>query len=145
MSDSQQDPSWWQASDGKWYPPQEQAAPPPPGGVPVPPAPQPFAAPQPYGSTPASLPSVNGQAVASMVLGIVALVFSWCWPVGGTCALVGLPLGAVALNRIKNGEADPKPRSMAIAGVVMTIIALALILIIVVLAANADTTYDFGN
>jgi hypothetical protein len=22
MSDTQQDPSWWQASDGKWYPPQ---------------------------------------------------------------------------------------------------------------------------
>jgi len=96
---------------------------------------------------PSGLPSVNGQAVASMVLGIVSLVFCWCWPVGGTCALVGLPLGAVALNRIKNGEADPRPRSMAIAGLVMTIIAIALILIIVVLAANADTTYDydFGN
>lgn len=33
MSDTQQRPDWWQASDGKWYPPQRQgpgSAPPPP-------------------------------------------------------------------------------------------------------------------
>lgn len=37
MSDTQQGPDWWQASDGKWYPPQPPtAAPPPPGYAPYP-------------------------------------------------------------------------------------------------------------
>jgi hypothetical protein len=35
MSDVQQGPGWWMASDGKWYPPQgEQLPPPPPPGFP---------------------------------------------------------------------------------------------------------------
>ena len=35
MSDTQQGPGWWMASDGKWYPPQgEQLPPPPPPGFP---------------------------------------------------------------------------------------------------------------
>ena len=33
MSDIQQAPDWWQASDGKWYPPQSQTLPPPPPGA----------------------------------------------------------------------------------------------------------------
>ena len=151
MSDTQQDPSWWKASDGKWYPPQSATPPPPPSATPppIPPPPQPFAAPQAFGAQPAytpaggaGLPSVNGMAVASMVLGIVSLVFCWCWPVGGTCAIVGLPLGAVAFSRIKNGQADPRPRGMAIAGIVMCIISIALIVIILVAVAGSDTTFD---
>jgi hypothetical protein len=141
MSDTPQDSTWWQASDGKWYPP-ESATPPPPA---PPPAPQPFAAPQqPFGAQPfpgvpgAGLPSVNGQAVASMVLGIVALVFCWCWPVGGVCAIVGLPLGLVARSRISKGEADPKPSGMATAGVVMCGIAIVLIIVLLIIFANAD-------
>jgi len=30
VSDVQQGPSWWQASDGRWYPPEQQPAPPAP-------------------------------------------------------------------------------------------------------------------
>ena len=30
MSDAQQGPDWWLASDGKWYPPQSRSLPPPP-------------------------------------------------------------------------------------------------------------------
>ena len=30
MSDTQQGPGWWMASDGKWYPPQGEQLPPPP-------------------------------------------------------------------------------------------------------------------
>lgn len=38
MSDTQQGPDWWQASDGKWYPPEQQpatTAPPAPTGPPA--------------------------------------------------------------------------------------------------------------
>jgi hypothetical protein len=151
MSDTPQDPTWWQASDGKWYPPQP-ATPPPPPPEPAPPS---FAPPQqPFGAQPfpgvpgAGLPSVNGQAVASMVLGIVALIFCWCWPVGGVCAIVGLPLGLVARSRITKGEADPQPKGMATAGVIMCGIAIVLVIVIVIIALNADTTSfesDFNN
>lgn len=151
MSDTPQDPTWWQASDGKWYPPQP-ATPPPPSPEAAPPsfAPpqQPFGA-QPYPGLPgAGLPSVNGQAVASMVLGIVALIFCWCWPVGGVCAIVGLPLGLVARSRITKGEADPRSMGMATAGVIMCGIAIVLVIVIAIILINADTTSfesDFDN
>lgn len=144
MSDYQQDPTWWQASDGKWYPPQqapataEQASWGSSGqqqwgsgqAAPQPYASQPYAQYQPAQGS--GLPSVNGLAVASMVLGIVSLVFCWCWPVGGTCAIVGLPLGAIAMSKISKGEADPAPKGMAVAGLVMNIISVALIIIVVI-------------
>jgi hypothetical protein len=150
MSDTPQDPTWWQASDGKWYPPQP-ATPPPPSPEAAPPS---FAPPQPFGAPPfpgvpgGGLPSVNGQAVASMVLGIVALIFCWCWPVGGVCAIVGLPLGLVARSRITKGEADPQPKAMATAGVIMCGIAIVLVIVIAIILISADTTSfesDFNN
>jgi len=147
MSDFQQASDWWQASDGKWYPPESR-----PGAVaqppPVPAAPQAYGAPQPgagqwaqapyqqYGGQGTGQPSVQGLAVASMVLGIVAVVFCWCWYVGGVCAIVGLPMGAIALSKISKGEADPGPKGMAIAGVATSIVALALIILVVVAFAS---------
>ncbi len=158
MSDYQNDPTWWQASDGKWYPPQE------PTGVPAPPAPwdqsqqgvaqqqypqaQYAQYQQPGHQTASGLPSVNGLAVASMVLGIVSLVFCWCWYIGGVCALVGLPLGAVALSKISKGQADPGPKGMAVAGLVMNIISLALIVVFVIViysAADSPSWVEWTN
>lgn len=130
MSDYSQGPGWWQASDGKWYAPQTPAPGPafpqtPPPGVPA------YGVPQGVG-TASGLPSTKGFGVTSMVLGIVSLVFCWCWPVGGTCAIVGLPFGAVALSKIAKGEGDPAGKGMATAGLVMCIISIALILIFVI-------------
>ena len=139
MSDFSQGPGWWLASDGKWYPPQGEATAPaadptPSWGAPQTQAPAYGAQPNyaAYGQQGSGLPSVNGMAVASMVLGIVALVFCWCFYVGGPCALVGLPLGAIALSKINKGEADPKPKGMAIAGLICSIIALAIVIVFVV-------------
>ena len=51
MSDTPQDPTWWQASDGKWYPPQ--------------PAPPAFAPPQqPFGAQP--FPGVPGAGLTPL-------------------------------------------------------------------------------
>lgn len=50
MSDVQQGPDWWLASDGKWYPPQSRPVPPPPPIAPPPqaaPATHPYAVPPP--------------------------------------------------------------------------------------------------
>lgn len=61
----------------------------------------------------------SGLAIASMVLGIVALVMACCfWFISGPCAVVGVILGAVSLAGQKPGK------GMAIAGVVCSIVSL---------------------
>lgn len=75
---------------------------------------------QPVYVQPAAPQGSKGLAIASMVLGIVALVFSCCLPViTYICALVGVVLGGVSLGKKKGGK------GMAIAGLVCSIIALA--------------------
>jgi len=46
MSDVQQGPDWWLASDGRWYPPQQAAPAPPPSGPPPMAPPSQYAPPQ---------------------------------------------------------------------------------------------------
>lgn len=138
MSDTSEGPGSWQASDGKWYPPEPTSQPQPPSPASGAPA---------YGGPPSGsgLPSVNGLAVASMVLGIVGIVFSWCW-VGLVCSLVGLPMGGVALSKIRNGAADPRSKGMATAGLVLTIITLALWATLAIFLANTANEFnDFLN
>ncbi|HWJ98465.1 MAG TPA: DUF4190 domain-containing protein [Acidimicrobiales bacterium] len=159
MSDAPQGPGWWQASDGKWYPPTAQpgtprppAAPGPspygpgpapygPGAAPYGPGPAPYGpGPAPYGygyapnpnGTPSGLPSVNGFATASLVLGIFSLVI--CCAPFMLCSLAGLPLGIYALTRINKRTADPGPRGLAITGVVVNGIGFAILAIVAVAA-----------
>ena len=65
----------------------------------------------------------NGMAIASMVLGIVSLVFPF---LGIATAVVGLILGALAMKTLK---ASGAPTGMAVAGIVCSIIALAISII----------------
>lgn len=134
MSDTQQGPEWWLASDGKWYPPQQATAaapiqpaapypqapfaqgpfaqgPFPPAGPPqgyppmAPPGYQPF-----YGYGYVAGPTrTSGLAIASMVLGIL-----WIYWIGSVLAVI---FGHIALSQTK----DPMVggRGMAIAGVVL--------------------------
>ncbi|CAN5576473.1 hypothetical protein BH10ACT1_BH10ACT1_37960 [soil metagenome] len=74
-----------------------------------------------YGS---GLPSVSGMATASLVLGILSLVLFWCFFLGGPLAIIGLPLGLVALNKINKGEADPGAKGTALGGAICSGIAL---------------------
>ena len=155
MSDVSQGPGWWQASDGRWYPPTARpgtSAGPGPG-----PGPSPYGgagygpppgygypyAPNPYG-TPTGLPSVSGMAIASMVLGIIAAVP--CCSINHVGALVGLPLGIIALMRINKGAADPRGKGQAIAGIVLCSVGIAigiLAIVLLVISANNDP-YSLG-
>jgi hypothetical protein len=65
----------------------------------------------------------NGLAVASMVLGIVAVLFFWMPFLGWVPVVLGLVLGCVALSR-------PYGCGMAIAGIVCSGVALAVKLIL---------------
>jgi len=142
MSSVPQGPGWWQASDGRWYPPQPPTFPPvaPQYQPPVPGGYQVYQGG--YGG-PSGLPSVQGYAVASLVLGIVGLVGCLCWIVGVVFAIAGLPFGIIALRRINRGEADPAPKGLAIAGIACSTIALVLgvVMLVLFVASSSSTTY----
>lgn len=153
MSDTSQGPGWWQASDDKWYPPDQVPGPAPAappwgsgsgyGPTHTSPPVQGYGQPQGYGQAPGygypmgayppAAPSAQGMAVASMVLGILALVLFWCWFLGIGLALVGLPLGLVARTKIAKGEVIPQGMGQATAGIACSAIALVLALGILVL------------
>lgn len=87
----------------------------------------------------APMPPVNtpvpgkGLGVASMVLGILALVLDFCLlyftlPL----SIAGIALGGVAMSKAK---AVGRSNGMAVAGVVCSVIALVLVILLVVLAA----------
>ncbi|MBP3325756.1 MAG: DUF4190 domain-containing protein [Coprococcus sp.] len=72
-----------------------------------------------------------GLGIASMVLGIVALVFSCClYYVSLPCAIVGLILGGVSLSKKKPGK------GMAVAGLVCSIVSLVPTIIIISAGAS---------
>lgn len=85
-----------------------------------------------YGPPPPS--PGKGMNIASMVLGIVSLVFSFClYYLSIPMSIVGLVLGLVGTSKAKNAG---QPKGMGTAGVVMNIITLGIgILAATILAA----------
>lgn len=72
-----------------------------------------------------------GLGVASMVLGIIALVMSCCfYYISIPCAIIGLLLGAASLALKKGGK------GMAIAGLVTSIVSLVPAVIAIVLGGS---------
>lgn len=74
----------------------------------------------------------KGMAIASMVLGIVALVIFCIWYISVPCAIVGLVLGILHNNK---GQKS----GMATAGIACSIISLALLVTIVIYAVIVGT------
>lgn len=72
-----------------------------------------------------------GKSVASMVLGILSLVFCWVPFLGLILSLIGLPLGVSGMRMFAPGTPGGG-RGMAIAGLVTSIIGLILGLIMVI-------------
>jgi hypothetical protein len=91
-------------------------------------APPPSSTPPAAAAPPIAQPT-NGLAVASLVLGILAIVMFWIPFLGWLPVLVGLVLGLVALQQ-------PYGRGMAVTGVVCSSIALALKLLFWVFLAS---------
>ena len=119
MSDISQGPGWWQASDGKWYSPASAPA----TYQPEPTYPPPVStySPPPPGYSPAVPPRINGLAVTSLVLGILAFV---------TCAVTGIPgliTGVIARRQISESQGSEQGSGLAIGGIITSVIALALV------------------
>lgn len=67
----------------------------------------------------------SGLAIASMVLGILALICSCYWPASMILSIIGLILGIISIKKGNSGK------GMAIAGVVLSIVAIVLTILFV--------------
>lgn len=84
-----------------------------------------------------SKPPVSGACIASMILGIVALLLSCClYYVSIPCAILGIILAAVGMKSGKGGK------GMGIAGLVCSIV--SLVPAIIVIVTGAALTEAFG-
>ena len=123
------------------FPPAPAAYPTPPPAYPTPPPAYPA---QPYAGYPPrpAKPRTNGLAIASMVLGILSIVFFclWFFPVMPILAVV---FGHIALSQIRNqGTAG---RGMALAGLITGYLGLALTVVMIILMIVGTVTSPTPN
>lgn len=67
--------------------------------------------------------NINGFSIASMILGIVAIVTLWLWFVSGICAILALVFGIIGIRKSGKG--------MALSGIITGSIALLIVAFIV--------------
>lgn len=101
----------------------------------------------PYGSDVPARRLPTGMSVASLVLGIIGILTAVIL-LGGLLGLVAVILGALALGKIKRGEAGG--RGMAIGGIVTGVLAMLLTLLLLVtvgsfLASNSDEISNLSD
>jgi hypothetical protein len=101
----------------------------------------------PYGYSPGAYPrprNTNGFAIASMVLGILGILFDWAFGIGMIGAILALIFGYVARKQIR--EHGDSGGGMAIAGIVLGWIAVAFfVLFIVFLVIGITASHTTGG
>jgi Domain of unknown function (DUF4190) len=107
LSETPNNPGWWLASDGRWYPPGAQ-----PGPVQAPPPPA-FAYPHSGYYTGSTPQSTNDLAIVAFVLSIL-----WVFGLGSLLAII---LALVARSKIKASHGAQSGAGMATAGLVIGI------------------------
>ena len=115
---SSQTPPYTPPSSDSYFEPQGMNGNPPP---PPPPAPQP------------AQKATDGLGIASMVLGIVSVVFACCYGGGILLAIPGLILGLAAKKRPDTG----KRSGFALAGIIISAISIGLNLILIFIMVSA--------
>ena len=85
----------------------------------------------------------KGMGIASMVVGIVSLVFLCIWYIAIPCAIIGVILGGISASKAKQVG---RKNGTATAGIVCSCIALGLaILFVVLVAVGAAELVAFAN
>lgn len=79
----------------------------------------------------------KGLAIASLVLGIVSVVFMCNWWIGVPCAILGLIFGILSNKAKKNG--------MATAGIVLSIVGFVFVALILILVAAGVSSGLFAD
>jgi Domain of unknown function (DUF4190) len=92
--------------------------------------PEPMAYATPTYAQPTANPKKAGMAVASMVLGILAILIGWIpfvgWFLGSVLALLAIILGAVALSSVNKRPDEFGGKGMALTGLVLGIVSIGL-------------------
>ena len=76
--------------------------------------------------------SINGLAIASMVLGIL-----WIYWIGSILAII---FGLVAMGQIKRSTGRQSGRGMAIAGLVLGLVGVGILLLVIIAAAAVSSS-----
>ena len=92
--------------------------------------------------------TTNGLAIASMVLGIVSIPLSCCC-IGLITGIVGIVLGFIAINQIKNSNFSQKGKPFALSGIILGFISIALVIMVIIaqifISANPSFKSNFKN
>lgn len=84
-------------------------------------------------------------AVASLILGIVAIVFCWFPVIGIIAGVIALILGIIQLSRLNNSQ-EKKGKGMSIAGIITGIIGVVIsVIIVIVIATTASVFFNSVN
>jgi hypothetical protein len=126
MSETQQGPDWWMASDGRWYPPASNS----------------FAPPPPYATYPYVPVQTSGKATAVMVLGIVGVALMCGYGIGVVPAIVALALAPGARREIQTSGGRLQGEGQIKAGVICSwvavgVVGLALVALVAILIISA--------
>lgn len=82
-----------------------------------------------------NVPRNNGMAIASLVLGIIGLVFSCCYGVGAVFGIIALAFGIISSRQIK--KSHEQNGGMSVAGIILGIIAIVVgVLVVIFIVAN---------
>lgn len=132
MSDVSQVPGLWRASNTGWHPPEQHllSMPPSPPGTPS-------TYPYPTYPRPPSKPSINGFAVASLVLSILWL--------GGLGSVLAIIFGASARKQMARMSRAQRGEGLALAGFVIGFVGLGVALFAWLLAAVIIGIGDLGT
>jgi hypothetical protein len=84
----------------------------------------------------ASTSPTNGSAVASLVLGILAVVLCWTVYLGIGLGALAIVFGALGIGRARAAETN---KGMAVAGIVLGIVGLVLSLVLIVVVVTFFT------
>ena len=78
------------------------------------------------------IPRKNGLATASLVLGIVGLVFLCCYGVGSLAAILAIVFGCISRESIIRSGGKETGMSYSTAGLVMGIVAISILIVAIV-------------
>jgi hypothetical protein len=83
----------------------------------------------------------NGLGLTGMILGIISIPISCCWPVSGLLSILGLIFSVLGKKKVDNGLANN--RGIAIAGLATSIAGLVLSIAFLILAITFPSDFDW--
>lgn len=88
-------------------------------------------------------PTTNGLSIASLVLGIVGVVFSCCYAFGIIPAIISLVFGIISKKKIKESQGAQKGSGMSLAGIILSVVGILLSICVLILLYHIATDPEF--